>query len=624
MRAIKSLSVSLLTTMCMILSFPMVGAIENADSAYVGNTEYNRVTVTDYGAVPDDKNDDTKAINKALACAKNDSADEICEVYVPSGKYYINAKLIIYSNTRLILADDAVITGTAGNIMLLQWVENEKEENAKNYDRFHNIYISGGTWDAGGVGNGDKNVSKSIMFFNNGKDVTITNTTFCNCYGNHFLNFEGVDGITVTDTVFKDFVSYVGSTDTYDFVKDIPDPEKQKSAIGAAEALHVDFATIDDSPCRNIKVTRCRFSNVPSGVGTHHIKSKYADNVEIFDNYFEDIWYYCVRISSFHSTRIYNNVAVRAGSMFRSQDSVAEVFNNTLTGLPSLLPSRYDVNGTLYSVLIQDNSSISFHDNILKSTIGIGAAYIDNGSKSNTFTRNTIDSPTVDGMFIEKTKLSVTLNNIVNCGRSGVKSMTSQVTCENNNITGCKYRFADFYKGSTASTCRNNGITPGTESFFSKDSSVTVSDNLPSISELSLNIPLNTYKYTGSAIKPDVALRNGSGILSSDNYTVSYSNNISPGNGEILVEGKGKYRGFIIKNFRIIKYEKPAPFPETSIKGDSNGDGVLNVRDAANIAKMLASGWNDVLPPQSDFNGDGKINVRDAAGIGKYLSASKR
>ena len=54
--------------------------------------------------------------------------------------------------------------------------------------------------------------------------------------------------------------------------------------------------------------------------------------------------------------------------------------------------------------------------------------------------------------------------------------------------------------------------------------------------------------------------------------------------------------------------------------GDANEDGVVNVRDAAFIAKALAKGEEDTLPDNSDYNQDGKINVRDAAAIAKYLA----
>ena len=58
--------------------------------------------------------------------------------------------------------------------------------------------------------------------------------------------------------------------------------------------------------------------------------------------------------------------------------------------------------------------------------------------------------------------------------------------------------------------------------------------------------------------------------------------------------------------------------------GDSNHDSKLNVRDAAYIARMLASQRANELGAVCDFNGDGKINVRDAAAIAKFLAITSK
>ncbi len=56
------------------------------------------------------------------------------------------------------------------------------------------------------------------------------------------------------------------------------------------------------------------------------------------------------------------------------------------------------------------------------------------------------------------------------------------------------------------------------------------------------------------------------------------------------------------------------------VKGDVNGDGSLNIRDAAFIARSLAIGTN--LSDTADFNGDGTINIRDAAAIANELTVT--
>ena len=59
---------------------------------------------------------------------------------------------------------------------------------------------------------------------------------------------------------------------------------------------------------------------------------------------------------------------------------------------------------------------------------------------------------------------------------------------------------------------------------------------------------------------------------------------------------------------------------ETTLSGDANEDGTVNVRDCALIASSIASGKSDSLPNAADYNKDGKKNVRDAAAISKDLA----
>ncbi|MGN1481394.1 dockerin type I repeat-containing protein [Porcipelethomonas sp.] len=67
-------------------------------------------------------------------------------------------------------------------------------------------------------------------------------------------------------------------------------------------------------------------------------------------------------------------------------------------------------------------------------------------------------------------------------------------------------------------------------------------------------------------------------------------------------------------------YVNYTPEPEFDGKGDANGDGKLNVRDAAFIARALSLGEGDTLPENADYNEDGVVNVRDAAAIARDLA----
>lgn len=57
-------------------------------------------------------------------------------------------------------------------------------------------------------------------------------------------------------------------------------------------------------------------------------------------------------------------------------------------------------------------------------------------------------------------------------------------------------------------------------------------------------------------------------------------------------------------------------------KGDVNGDGKLNIRDATAIQKYLAKilELDENAVELADFNGDGKLNVKDATAIQKTIA----
>ena len=57
----------------------------------------------------------------------------------------------------------------------------------------------------------------------------------------------------------------------------------------------------------------------------------------------------------------------------------------------------------------------------------------------------------------------------------------------------------------------------------------------------------------------------------------------------------------------------------TGYRGDADGSGNIDNKDADTIAKYLAHGKKDNLPPDADFNRDGKIDIRDAAAIARYI-----
>lgn len=75
-----------------------------------------------------------------------------------------------------------------------------------------------------------------------------------------------------------------------------------------------------------------------------------------------------------------------------------------------------------------------------------------------------------------------------------------------------------------------------------------------SIIEDNVILEKDTYEYTSNEIRPNVTVKVDEKTLTENkDYTISYSDNIMPGEGKITVTGIGNYGGEIVKTFNIEK-----------------------------------------------------------------------
>ncbi|WP_027292188.1 glycoside hydrolase family 97 N-terminal domain-containing protein [Robinsoniella sp. KNHs210] len=72
------------------------------------------------------------------------------------------------------------------------------------------------------------------------------------------------------------------------------------------------------------------------------------------------------------------------------------------------------------------------------------------------------------------------------------------------------------------------------------------------ISKLSIG-SIKAQTHTGSSLKPIISIKDGSKVLKQDvDYTVYYKNNKNPGTAQIIITGKGSYKGSLTKTFVIL------------------------------------------------------------------------
>lgn len=270
--------------------------------------KYN-VIDEEFGANGEDEEDDTNGIQLALDKAKdeliNGTNNEI-EVYIPAGTYYISKRLNIYSNTRLLLDDNAIIiSNIEKSAMLVARHLNENREICSSsscqhggYTQWQNISLEGGTWNF----NNDGSSNPNGLIFAHGENLTVKNTTLINSAG-HTLNPSCSKDVTIENVIIKDQIS--------------SEPAKPNNIN---EAMHLDSAStgepgsypLDGTPVKNVLIQNCIFENVLCGIGSHsdYTNENYmGDNIVIKNNTFNNVACYGVNLFAHKNVEIYDNVA---------------------------------------------------------------------------------------------------------------------------------------------------------------------------------------------------------------------------------------------------------------------------------------------------------------------------
>lgn len=103
----------------------------------------------------------------------------------------------------------------------------------------------------------------------------------------------------------------------------------------------------------------------------------------------------------------------------------------------------------------------------------------------------------------------------------------------------------------------------------SKEVSYTINPRTITESMVALAIPSGGYTYDGSAKQPAVTVTDGTTVLGTNDYTVTYDNNVNVGNSaQVTVTGKGNYTGTVDKFFSIAASDiTPANFTVTFTGG---------------------------------------------------------
>lgn len=300
----------------------VIGAFSPATEAFAAYKVKIKVTDKKYGAKAG--TDSTKAIQKALddAAAKGTSKKPAL-VSIPAGTYYISKTLCIGSNTVLSLDKKTVIKKAKDAVLLymLRSTSNSKTTlcDKGGYSDTKNITVKGGTWDAE-FKKYNETSGGSLFFFVHTTNLKITDVTLKNNFGTHLLEMGGVKKAVISGCNFSGFKSAKGET--------------TKEAVQIDVCHNDDIlpagSPFDDTPCENITVKNCSFSDYTRGVGSHSlVEGIYHKNIKITNNTFTDIVSTAVNGFNYIDVTVSGNTMTNVGSGVRLR-SYSEVVKNTI------------------------------------------------------------------------------------------------------------------------------------------------------------------------------------------------------------------------------------------------------------------------------------------------------
>ncbi len=413
------------------------------------------VTDADFGAVPDDNQDDSYAINSALARAIG--FDGTLVVSIPDGTFNISQSIIIYSNTQLVLSDNTIILSDRfldTYAMLCGFPDDMFDDVYGEYSRLNNITITGGIWDRNSLALDISN----IFVLQHGKNITISNTVLKNCT-DHVINISATKDVLIDNVTIKDQIAYTGADPAY-WGNYTPGDNNR---FYFEEAIHTDTANAkgergclphDDTACQNILVQNCVFDNVLAGIGTHHhIDNVTVDNIIIKDCTFSNLYGAAINAYSFKdfqflhntfsgdATRSYSEVAIN------SEKSTGKVVNNIISVQGDLANNTYN-KGVVYGL----ESDLEIYDNVINNASLYPIMLQDSSA---TITDNFLNGAGKDGVWAERiSSITIDDNIINNFKRYGIFLKTC---IGNNQIRGNTISYSGTAGGNSGIFIENSG-----------------------------------------------------------------------------------------------------------------------------------------------------------------------
>lgn len=325
---------------------------------------------------------------------------------VPNEPYKIDKNIYIYSDT-VLNATGCTFKFTGSGTMLKGAHKHNgqrcrADEGSGNcslgeYKQVRNVTVNGGTWNA----KVNAKTDTQCIMFRHAQNITLKNITAMG-NTNHAFNISGVNNATITNCTFTAPTKYTGKDKA--FWGDIPAGKADR--FNSMEALHLDFTCksgepnakpLDNTPCKNITVSGCKFIGTFSGVGTHHANtdaSKRAYNITVKGCTFTNI------ASNTGNANCYGRALT-----FYTANNVS-FLNNT-------------INGVYNAVLLDNVKNVVASNNRNVRGVKGNAFYVRNAC-SGKITNNGVNTPKQTGVYIYGSAVTAYNNTIKNAGTHGI------------------------------------------------------------------------------------------------------------------------------------------------------------------------------------------------------------
>lgn len=397
------------------------------------------VTEEDYEADPTGSKDSADSIQKALDEAK-DQKDDVCtEIKIPKGTYTISYGLRIYSNTRLIVSDEAKIIKCYDNGAMLSTAS----MSAYGYDGVHNVLVQGGTWD-GNVENYNGMYTFSNIRVAHASNITFRSMNIINNKNGHHIEAGGVQGLTIEGCSFSGF--YGGLL-----------KEAIQLDVMNSEEVFGGYAPFDDTACDNVVIRNCSFSGIPRGIGSHSaVAGVYYTNVTITGNKFSDISDICLMLYNYKYCTISDNTMTDCGAGITFNYMTDETFRHYFPSVNGTGWSAGRIDGNADTV-IKDNTISTVQTTLRSASFGIKFYGVSTQATNNYPSANYyISNIDVKGNKINSSYSGLILNNVYNAQVEG--NEISSNGGEAGYLLYANYCFSSEIKSNSISGSLKSGI----------------------------------------------------------------------------------------------------------------------------------------------------------------------